>query len=52
MLDELHVIYSDSAEAMYASMLKNGWEAFRNDYFRENFKRVQALGYQAITRLT
>lgn len=49
-LDELHQIYSDSAEAMYASMLKNGCEAFRKNYFTDNFKHVQALDYQAITR--
>lgn len=27
-IDELHAIYSDSAEAMYANMLRNGCEAY------------------------
>lgn len=49
-VDELHAIYSDSAEAMYASMLKNGCEAYESGYFEKNFTRLQALDYQSITK--
>lgn len=49
-MDELHAIYSDSAEAMYVSMLKNGCEAYRKGYFEENFTRLQALDYLAISK--
>ncbi len=34
-MDELHSIYSESAEAMYANMLKNGCEAYKRGYFEE-----------------
>lgn len=50
MLGELHIIYSDSAEAMYANMLKNGCEAYQKGYFEEKFKHVQALDYTEISR--
>lgn len=49
-IDELHAIYSDSAEAMYANMLKNGCEAYKKGYFEENFRRVQALDYMSISK--
>ena len=49
-IDELHAIYSDSAAAMYASMLKNGCEAYKAGYFEENFTRLQELVYPIITR--
>ncbi|TYZ22953.1 hypothetical protein [Selenomonas ruminis] len=47
---ELHKIYSDSAEAMYASMLKNGCEAYKSGYFEENFIRLKALDYLSISQ--
>ena len=49
-IDELHVIYLDSAEAMYASMLKNGCEAYEKGYFEEKFKRIHALDYTSISK--
>lgn len=49
-IDELRVIYSDSAEAMYASMLRNGCEAYKNGYFEENFTRLQGLDYLMISK--
>lgn len=49
-IDELHAIYSDSAEAMYANMLRNGCEAYKSGYFEENFTRLQALDYQSISK--
>lgn len=49
-LDELHAIYSDTAEAMYASMLKNGCEAYKKGYFEENFKRLQMIDYSAASK--
>ena len=48
-MGELHVIYSDSAEAMYASMLKNGCDAYKKEYFEEKFKRVKDLDYTKIS---
>ena len=44
------MIYSDSAEASYAGMLKNGCEAYQKGYFEENFSRLQALDYTTISR--
>lgn len=49
-LDELHSIYSNSAEAMYVSMLKTGCEAYKKGYFEENFTRVQSLDCQSISK--
>ena len=49
-IDELHTIYSDSAEAMYANMLRNGCEAYRKGYFEENFKRLQESDYLTISK--
>lgn len=49
-LDELHIIYFDSAAAMYAGMLKSGCEAYRKGYFEENFARLQSLDYSTISR--
>ena len=37
-VDELRTIYADSAEAMYANMLKNGCEAYRNQWRQPNEK--------------
>ena len=51
-IDELQPIYSDSAEAMYANMLKNACEAYKNGYFKENFTRLQALDYLSISKET
>lgn len=49
-IDELRAIYSDSAEVMYANMLRNGCEAFKSGYFEESFTRLQALDYQSISK--
>ncbi len=49
-LNELHSIYSSSAEAMYVYMLRNGFEAYKKGYFEENFKHLQVLGYQSISK--
>lgn len=49
-MDEIHAIYSNSAEAMYASMLKTGCEAYEKGYFEKNFKRLQSLDYSVISR--
>lgn len=49
-IDELHAIYSNSAEAMYTSMLKNGCEAYKRGYFEENFTHLQALDYLTISK--
>lgn len=49
-IDELHVIYSDSTEAMYASMLRNGCEAYKKGYFEENFTRLQTLDYSTVSK--
>lgn len=49
-VDELHAIYSDSAEAVYANMLRNGCEAYREGYFEENFTRLQSLDYSMISK--
>lgn len=49
-MDELHAIYPDPAEAMYVSMLKDGCEAYRKGYFEENFTRLQALDYLSISK--
>lgn len=49
-IDELQVIYSDSAEAIYAGMLKNGCEAYKKSYFEENFIKLQALDYGKISK--
>lgn len=51
-MDELHAIYSDSAQAVYAGMLRNGCEAYKNGYFEENFTRLQALDYSALSKET
>ncbi len=48
-IDDLHTIYFGSAEAMYASMLRNGCEAYKKGYFEENFARLQALDYSTIS---
>ena len=47
---ELRTIYADSAEAMYANMLKNGCEAYRNGCFEKSFKRLQSLDYSTISK--
>lgn len=49
-MDELHVIYSGSAEAMYVSMLRNGCEAYKRRYFEENFIRLRELDYSTISK--
>ncbi|WP_408072568.1 hypothetical protein [Butyrivibrio sp. JL13D10] len=49
-VDELKVIYSDSAVAMYSNMLKNGCEAYRSGYFEEQFKRLQGVDYLKTTK--
>jgi hypothetical protein len=49
-LDELYSIYSNSAVAMYVSMLRNGCEAYKKGYFEENFTRLQALDYLSISK--
>ena len=49
-LDELHSIYSNSAEAMYVSTLKTGCEAYKKGCFEENFTRVQSLDCQSISK--
>ena len=49
-IDELHAIYSDSAEAMYANMLRNGCEAYESGYFEKNFTRLRVLDYQSISK--
>lgn len=47
---DLHTIYSDSAEAVYANMLRNGCEAYKSGHFEENFIRLQALDYLSISK--
>ena len=49
-LDELHSIYSNSAEAMYVSMLRNSCEAYQKGYFEENFTRLQLLDCMSISK--
>lgn len=49
-MDGLHAIYSDSAEAIYAGMLKNSCEAYKKGYFEENFTRLQSLDYLSISK--
>ena len=49
-MDELHAIYSNSAEAMYMGMLKTGCEAYKRGYFEESFTRLQALDYLTLSR--
>lgn len=49
-VDELTAIYGDSAEAMYANMLKNGCDAYRNGYFEESFKRLQCIDYSGVSK--
>ncbi len=47
---DLKEIYSNSALAMYSNMLKNGCEAYRSGYFKENFSRIQALNYMNVSK--
>lgn len=47
---ELKAIYSDSAVAVYANMLKNGCDAYRSGYFDEKFPRIKALDYADTTK--
>lgn len=49
-IEELHAIYYDSAEAMYVNMLRNGCEAYEKGYFEDNFKRLQMLDYRSISK--
>ncbi len=49
-IEELHSIYLNSAEAAYVSMLKNGCEAFKGGYFEENFTRIQKLDYLTVSK--
>lgn len=49
-IDELHAIYSDSAEAMYISMLRNGCEAYKKGYFEENFVQLREVDYSKISK--
>ena len=49
-LDDLYSIYSNSAVAMYVSLLRNGCEAYKKGYFEENFTRLQALDYLSISK--
>ena len=49
-LDDLYSIYSNSAVAMYVSMLRNGCEAYKKGYFEENLTRLQAQDNLAISK--
>lgn len=49
-LSELCLIYSNSAAAMYVSLLKNGCEAYQKGYFEENFTHLQSLNSLSISR--
>ena len=49
-LDEMHKIYQDSAEAMYANMLRNGCAAYKRGFFEDVFIRIQPLDYSNITK--
>ncbi|MBE6013765.1 MAG: hypothetical protein E7241_00155 [Lachnospiraceae bacterium] len=51
-LDELHGIYSDSAEAMYTNMLKNGCEAFRKDYLETSFPGLTNIDFTNTSKET
>ncbi len=48
-LADLRKFYSDSAEAMYASMLRNGCEAYENGFFEKHFPRLCELDYSEIS---
>lgn len=49
-LDELSYIYGLSAFAMYASMMKTACEAYKKNYFEENFVQLSNLDYSRVSR--
>ena len=50
LINELHAVYNDSAEAVYANMLKNGCEAYKKGLFEETFTRVKSVNYLHTTK--
>lgn len=49
-LNELEPIYGVSAPLMYANFLKTACQAYKTDYFEENFKGLQQLHYKNISK--
>lgn len=49
-LDELEKIYKNSVYAMYVQLLETACEAYKKDYFKVHFKKIQSLDYKTISR--
>lgn len=49
-LDELEKVYGNAAYVMYLQLLHTACDAYKNDYFKNHFKRVRGMDYRSISR--